>query len=319
MVFDCLTAAGEGILVDLCLDLLGGVVQEDGRLRQRRAHLCVVALQRWEELGVDKCRLDGSEFGRNVARQSEVRVLVDSAGNEAGNGVVGGQHDREGRRQGRRGLDGGETMLADVVRVGKAKNRLSLVVGRGALHAQHIRVELGNVAGRREYERIVRVKADGDDVARIFARQVLVVLQGRWRLVALGLLREEELLVVGHLDDDGALQGALQEGGKDEGHEMANVHGGGRGAAASVEEDGEAGLEAVEDVVQVSVREEDGSAEEDVGAMAGDGFEAGEEFGGDGAAPELDNELFVVNAAGDFPRSDDGGLVEVIDVWRRVA
>ena len=52
-----LSAAAEGMFVDLVLDLLGGVGNIDSRVGQRATHLTAAALQRREELAVQQARL----------------------------------------------------------------------------------------------------------------------------------------------------------------------------------------------------------------------------------------------------------------------
>ena len=73
----------EAMLVDLVLDLVRGVVHVYARVDVRRAHLRLRPLQRGEELGVDERGLGVLELDGDVAREPEVRVLVDRAGDEA--------------------------------------------------------------------------------------------------------------------------------------------------------------------------------------------------------------------------------------------
>lgn len=63
-----LLAAREPVLVDLVLDLVRRVRHEYTRVRVRRAHLRLRALQRGEELGVDQRRLRVLELRRDVPR-----------------------------------------------------------------------------------------------------------------------------------------------------------------------------------------------------------------------------------------------------------
>ena len=120
-----LLAAGEPVLVHLVLDLRGRVRHEDARRGVARAHLRLRALQRGEELAVQQRRLRVLELGGDVAREPEVRVLVDRAGDEAGD-VRGRAEDlREGVGEGGRGLDRGEVDLPDVVAAQTGTGRLS--------------------------------------------------------------------------------------------------------------------------------------------------------------------------------------------------
>jgi hypothetical protein len=72
-------SSGESVFLYLVLDFLFGVCQEDSRGRIRGRHLLVVALQSWEELGVQSARLGELQSRSDVSGHSEVRILVDSA------------------------------------------------------------------------------------------------------------------------------------------------------------------------------------------------------------------------------------------------
>ena len=115
MLLDGLLPAREPVLVDLVLDLVRGIVHEYARVDVRRAHLRLWALQRGEELGVDERGLGVLELDGDVAREPEVRVLVDRAGDEAWDVGRAAEDLREGVGEGGRGLDGREVDLADVV------------------------------------------------------------------------------------------------------------------------------------------------------------------------------------------------------------
>lgn len=71
------------------------------------------------------------QAGSDVAADAEVRVLVDGAGDQAGNLgdtlFVSAEDVREGGREGGGGLDGCEVDLADVGLVGEAEDRLALI------------------------------------------------------------------------------------------------------------------------------------------------------------------------------------------------
>ena len=130
-----LAPARERVRLDLLGDLLGRVGEEDRRVVVRRGHLARGALQRREEFGVEERGLAAervvfrSDLVRDVARDAEVGVLVDGAGDEAGQCVVPGEGDLEGRREGRRGLDRRERRLADVRTSLEAERRARGAVG----------------------------------------------------------------------------------------------------------------------------------------------------------------------------------------------
>ena len=101
--------------VDLVFDLPGCVAHEDARVDVRCAHLRLRALQRGEELGVEERGLGVLELDGDVACETEVRVLVDRARDEARDVGCSAKDVREGVGEGGRGLDGGKVDLADVV------------------------------------------------------------------------------------------------------------------------------------------------------------------------------------------------------------
>lgn len=103
------------ILVDLILDHLCRIRHEDARRVDRSAHLALRTQERRDELGVDEGGLAVLEAGGHFARETEVGVLVDGAGDEAGDVGLGAEDlgERVGEGGGR--LDGYEVPLADVV------------------------------------------------------------------------------------------------------------------------------------------------------------------------------------------------------------
>ena len=115
VLLDRLLSAREAVLVDLVLDLRGRVVHVYARVHVRRAHLRLRALERGEELGVQQRGLRVLELHGDVARQPEVRVLVDRTWDEAGDVGLRAEDLREGVGERWCGLDGREVDLADVV------------------------------------------------------------------------------------------------------------------------------------------------------------------------------------------------------------
>lgn len=77
-------SAGKCVLINLILQLLGGVGQIDRRVRIRGGHFGSRPLQRGEKARVQQCGFLEADSGRNVARHSEIGILVDRARNEAG-------------------------------------------------------------------------------------------------------------------------------------------------------------------------------------------------------------------------------------------
>lgn len=118
-----LLPAREPVLVDLILDLVRRVGHVYTRVQVRRAHLGLWALQCGEELGVDEGGFRVFELDGNVSRQTEVRVLVDSTGDEARDIGACTEDMWEGVREGRGCLDRAEVNLADVIAENMGKIR----------------------------------------------------------------------------------------------------------------------------------------------------------------------------------------------------
>jgi len=115
MLLDGLLPSTERMLPDFIPDLRLRIAHADGRVGVAGRHLRLWALQRREELGVQQRRLGVLEPRGGVACQAEVGVLVDRAGDEARDVGFCPEDLGEGVREGRRGLDGAEVDLADVV------------------------------------------------------------------------------------------------------------------------------------------------------------------------------------------------------------
>ena len=111
------------MLIDLILDLIGLVRHEDAAIGVARAHLRLRALQSGEEARVKEGGLGVLELAGDVAREAEVRVLIDCAGDERGDVGRGAEDLREGVGEGGRGLDGDEVDFANVVAVGDASEK----------------------------------------------------------------------------------------------------------------------------------------------------------------------------------------------------
>lgn len=101
--------------INLVLDLVLGIAHKDTRIRIRSAHLRLRSLQGREESRVDQCRFGVFEFLGDVSRQSEVGVLVDGAGDEAGDVARFAKDLGKGVGEGGCGLDGTKVYLANVV------------------------------------------------------------------------------------------------------------------------------------------------------------------------------------------------------------
>ena len=101
--------------INLILDLVRGIAHEYTRIGIRGAHLRLWSLEGRKETRVDECRFGVLEFLGDVSRQSEVRVLVDGAGNKAGDVANFAKDLGEGVGKRGCGLDGTKVYLANVV------------------------------------------------------------------------------------------------------------------------------------------------------------------------------------------------------------
>ena len=72
---------------------------------------------------MDERGLGVLELARDVAREAEVRILINRAGNERGDVGRGAEDLGEGIGEGRRSLDGDEVDFANVVAVGDASEK----------------------------------------------------------------------------------------------------------------------------------------------------------------------------------------------------
>lgn len=192
------------MLIHLILNLRRLVRHINTTVRVARAHLGLRALQRGEELCMQQRGLGVLELLRDVAREAEVRVLVDRAGDEARDVRGRAENVREGVGERRGGLDGGEVDLADVVRVVEAEGGFRLAVCYLARDLGDVLVEgAADVGVVAEDEGSREIESDGDNVAGVFSREPL-------RLLDFELMFEQELFVVGQLNDQWDLEYVLQ-------------------------------------------------------------------------------------------------------------
>ena len=127
--------------VDLVLNLGLCVSHEDGRAVDRGTHLGAGSLESREELSVDQGRLGVLELVGNITRQTEVRILVNGARDQARNVGTIAKDGRESVRERGGGLDRHKVRLSDVIAVIESKSRLGLTVGDAARDADDVVVE----------------------------------------------------------------------------------------------------------------------------------------------------------------------------------
>ena len=103
------------MFVDLVFDLIGLVRHEYATIGVACAHFGLGTLKSREEFGVDQSWLGVLELWGNVASEAEIRILVNGAGDEAGNVGSSAEDLREGRGKARRSLDCRKVDFANVV------------------------------------------------------------------------------------------------------------------------------------------------------------------------------------------------------------
>lgn len=218
VLLNSLTTARERILPNLVLNLPRRVREEDSVAGVAGAHLARIrALEAREELGVDERRLVEAQARRHIARHAEVWVLVDGARDQAADVLfrhVRKQVGEAGRERGC-GLDGGERVLADVVRFREPENppdgrgcRHLLDPGDEGVHRPHVRVVVKDKG-------LARVEPQGDNVLGVFACKAHGVF--------LRKAFPQEFLVVRELDGELHVEGLLEPLGEDEGDEVPKV------------------------------------------------------------------------------------------------
>ena len=222
----------ESVLVDLGLDLLGRVGQVDGAGGVTGRHLGLRALHCREERAVKESRFEVAKSWSHIPGHPEVRVLVDSTGDEAGHGLLVAKDEREGGGETRSRLDRREADLSNWTAVVKSENPLHLVVSHALLDLDNVLVEgraLTHEGEVGENESFLDVESK--------CNNILDILPGQAHRLLLLQVLPQELLIVGHLDDQGHIKGLLQPFSEEEGNEVAKVHRITAGTSSSVKEE----------------------------------------------------------------------------------
>ena len=200
-----LAAAAVGMAVDLrvsaarrshlVLDLVGRVGDVNAGVGAGGTHLRVEAHQRRNEFAAHDGWLVLVQPAGDVARHTEVRVLVHGAGDQTPHLLA--QHLREGRREGGRRLDRGEGLLADAGGFAEAEDgaRLGVMDGRSGngvdgdalLDAKNISVQFAHVTHVAEDEGLcvmwgvgedlLGIEAAGNDVLRVLTTHLDAIVQ----------------------------------------------------------------------------------------------------------------------------------------------
>lgn len=98
-----------------------GVAHEDCTTVNTGTHLATWSTKRWEELGVDQSRFLIFKSAGHIPSESEIRVLVDGAGNQGRNFLdrfgICSKNVREGGSKSCASLDGRKVHFSDVVAI----------------------------------------------------------------------------------------------------------------------------------------------------------------------------------------------------------
>lgn len=208
MQLDRVATTRESVLLYFVFDLRGGISKQNRGVGDARRHFRAGALKRGEEFGVDQGGFLVFELFGNVPSYPEIRVLVDSAGNQTRDVGFGSKDVRESVAKRRCGLDGGKVVFADIVRVDETKHglcgrRVNLPRDFGDVFVEcsaHVLV-VGEDKGE------FGVETAGDDVLGVFLCEL-------HRVFRFQVFLEQEFFVVGHLDDDGNFESLLEPPGK---------------------------------------------------------------------------------------------------------
>ena len=261
------------------LDLLRSVSHEDSRVRLRRRHLSTRPLESSQELGVDQSRLRRREpHAVGVfAQKSEVRVLINAHGDQTGDvgdrlgsvllGLFGPQLGVRSRERSDT-LHRGEEQPADVGAFVEPECATDLVKGDQlselpSVH-QEVRADVFQVAVD---ERLLHVKAQGNDILGVVHRILHCLFEGEAVL-------EQGLLVVRKHEDQRNVEDILQPLRERQRDGVPQMQAAGTRATAGVEEEGLSLLLLREDLVKVTVAEEEAASEPTVRLVAGDFLEA---------------------------------------------
>lgn len=142
-------------------------------------------------------------------------------------------------------------------------------------------------------ERLFQPESTSDDIPSVLEGKATRVLDGQCAL-------EQELLIVGQLNDERDVKDILQPFRKQERDQMAQMHRLCTRTSTGVEVEGLALLVAGQDGIQISMREEAAAAQKRVRLVARDLFKPLQELLGDVAGSKLLDELVVVDC-GDGP------------------
>jgi len=278
--------------LDLLFDLGRGVRDQDSRVRNRRRHLLLGSLECWEELRVVRGALLEFELVSDVSGHSEVGVLVDGSGDEAGDVGTGAVDVGEGGAEGGDGLNSGEGVFTNWVVFFEAEGSLDLVIRDVFLDFEDVFVELVDIPAVREDKSLLGVEAKRDYVLDVVDAHV----DGAGLSFEFQVLLEQVLLVVGDLDDKGNVEHLLQPLGENHGDAVTHVEGTFGRTTAGVQIEGLLLFVGSEDLVEVTMTEEESSTDELVEGTVSDSLlDALVDAFADRVAAEFVNQLRIID------------------------
>ena len=160
------------------------------------------------------------------------------------------------------------------------------------LHADHVRVHVADVVNVREDEGLCWIKAERQDILHVIAPH----LDRAFWPIKLNLLLVDVLLVVGGLNHEGHVEDALQPLRENERDTVSHVKCVSGGTSTCVQIEGLAVLISVQDLLKVTLAEENTSSDEPVRFFSDSAFQTSDKLWGDWEAPILVDEFVVVNA-----------------------
>lgn len=202
----------------------------------------------------------------HISGHPKVRVLVDPLRDHTKNLLQGSKDMGEGAAERRDSLDSRKSDSPAGVAVSDPEDSLALVVSKHVLEPANILVHDPDVFGVHEDESPFLIEAAGNDILGVLIPQIGVVLN----ILLLSGPLHEILFVISQLDDQRTLKHILHPLGEHEGQEMSHVHSLPGGPSSSIEVDRFVVFVGSQKLVEVSMREEDPSLQEDVGFVACD-------------------------------------------------
>lgn len=201
-------------------------------------------------------------------------------------------------------MHGRERILSDVLVLLKSEDSLDLAIIDMFLELDDVGVQFFNVVNVGEDESFFGIEPKRENIFDV----VLAHLIGTLRPVQLNLLLVQVLLIVRDLDHQRHIEGLLEPLRENEGHTVTHVECVSRGTSARVEEKGLLLLVSVQNLVKVTLAEENAATNKSVRFFACETLHTINLILCNVKAPVFVNEFIVVNSlvvlCDDFKRRD---------------